>query len=273
MLSRAAAEALMDGGPGPERLRCVLTVAAGPAEPDELRGEAAARLAFRTAAEAWPVSGTVDDPVRRRARTMSRIVAAKVIAAVALTVGAGGVAVAATTSSFPGGPFGAPTGQRSGPAPDDVHRTLVVDEVSGSTSRDAAEPAPRTTDASGAGGYSGGTGPCRYGAAQDCAAPPAATPTTPPSRPTSTPVGGAPVSSAPVSSAPGSSAPVGGAAVDGEPAVPPPARSSHAADTTKKKNPKAGHPTSKPPKPQPPGQAKKADAGAEEPAAGQGAED
>ena len=73
---------------------------------------------------------------------MSRIVAAKAVAALALTLGAGGVAVAATTDTFRAGPLAGATGQHSAPA--NTPRTLAVDPASGSRPRSAgsAEPAP-----------------------------------------------------------------------------------------------------------------------------------
>lgn len=253
-LSRAAAEALLDGRPGPERLRYVLSVAAGPGEPDELRGEEAARAAFLAAADTSAAPGTVVDPVRVRGRTLSRIVAAKAIAAVALTVGAGSVAVAATTNSFREG-FGESTGQHSGPAPADTHRTLVVDRASGSASRDAAELTPRTADSPEPDGSGDRSGSCGDGAAPDCTAPPAIPPAASPSRPTS--------------------ASVGSAAASGAPAVPKPAPPGHAsaAPDTTKNHPPNGNTKSKAPKPQPPGKVKKTQSAAKEAGIGKADED
>jgi hypothetical protein len=230
-LSRVAADRLLDGGPGPEPLRHILTVAAGPGRYEELRGEDAARLAFIASARA----GTAPDPRGRcsqaTARTLTRIMAAKAITAIALTVGAGSVAVAATTDSFGDRPFGASSVARSEPDATDARRTLVADR----TSDRAAEPPP-AVDPHRSAGSAGLPGSCQGAADDRCAA---ATTTIPPSPPSRQPV--APVANPPADV---------------------PSSSNHSANrrpSAPDKNQRAGNATTNDatPKKQPPGQAAK----------------
>jgi hypothetical protein len=69
-------------------------------------------------------------------------VAAKAIAAVALTAGAGGVAVAATSGSFPSGLPAVSTHQKSDPNPDSARPTVIVDRARGTAERPDTQPAP-----------------------------------------------------------------------------------------------------------------------------------
>jgi hypothetical protein len=94
-------------------------------------------------------------------------VAAKAIAAVALTAGAGGVALAATSGSFPGGLPDASTHQRSDPGPATARPTVVVDRARGTAQRPDTQPAPAVSagspdarrDSTGSGETSTGTVP------------------------------------------------------------------------------------------------------------------
>jgi hypothetical protein len=104
-LTRAAAEQLLDGGPGPAGLPQLLAAAASPGTAGELAGEPAALAAFVEAPHASPLPGA---PTRRPsmlATALSKVLAAKALAAVVLLAGAsGGVALAATVSGAPSFP-------------------------------------------------------------------------------------------------------------------------------------------------------------------------
>lgn len=178
-LSRAAAERLLGGGPGPEPLGQLLAAAAGPGQRDELRGEDAARLAFSASIGVTTAPRPRGRCGRHTARTLSRIMAAKVIAAVALTVGAGSVAVAATTSSFGDTAFGTSTGERSEPAVTGASRPLVVEEAS-DREAEPSGPAGDTHRSAEAGGRSES---CRDGAENGCATPITTPPPSPPNLP------------------------------------------------------------------------------------------
>ena len=98
-LSGAKARRLLDGSDdGPSPLPQLLAAATAPATAAELQGEEAACAAFRSSvhATAVPLGG----PRKTRAKTAATIMAAKIIAAVAVTAsGAGGVAVATNSYS------------------------------------------------------------------------------------------------------------------------------------------------------------------------------
>lgn len=96
-LSVAATERLLDGGDGPADLRRLLTAAAGPGTASELAGERAAVAAFSV-----PLPGTCPERPSMLQTILSRTLAAKAIALIALTAGAtGGVALAATSAYAP----------------------------------------------------------------------------------------------------------------------------------------------------------------------------
>ena len=141
LLSRSATDRLLDGGTGPEPLRQLLAAAAAPAQADELGGEQAARLAFATSVGSRPLPDVATHNPARRTRTLSWIVAAKAVAAIALTAGAGGVAVAATSSPLPAGPPDVSTHQESDPDPSTARPTVVVDRARGATLQPDAGPA------------------------------------------------------------------------------------------------------------------------------------
>jgi hypothetical protein len=98
-LTAATAEQLLDGGPGPAGLSRLLAAAAGPGTASDLAGEAAAVAAFVDAPRTTPLPSA---PVRKPSilsTALSKILAAKVLAAVVLLAGAGGgVALAANAS-------------------------------------------------------------------------------------------------------------------------------------------------------------------------------
>jgi hypothetical protein len=147
-LPRSTSDRLLDGGVGSEPLRQLLAAAAAPAQADELGGEQAARRAFTTAARFPPLPGVATHHSRRRSRALSWMVAAKAIAAVALTAGAGGVAMAATSGSFPGGLPDVSTHQEPGPDPTPALPTVVVDRARGTTERPDTGPAPESSPGS-----------------------------------------------------------------------------------------------------------------------------
>jgi hypothetical protein len=101
-LTAATTEQLLDGGPGPAGLHQLLAAAAGPGTASELAGEAAALAAFVDAPRETSLPSA---PIRRPSMfstALSKILAAKALAAVVLLAGAtGGVALAANASSAP----------------------------------------------------------------------------------------------------------------------------------------------------------------------------
>jgi hypothetical protein len=166
-LPASSTDRLLDGGVGPEPLRQLLAAAAGPAQADELAGEQAAHRAFTSAARFPPLLGVAPHTSRRRTRALSWIVAAKAIAAVALTAGAGGVAVAATSGSFPSGLPDVSTHQKSDSDSATARPTVVVDRARGTAQRPDTQPAPESSagspdsrrDSTDPGGTSTGTVP------------------------------------------------------------------------------------------------------------------
>jgi hypothetical protein len=123
-LTRATTEQLLDGGSGPAGLHQLLAAAAGPGTASELAGETAAVAAFVDAPRASPLPSA---PIRRPSMlstALSKILAAKALAAMVLLAGAGGgVALATTVSDLPSSPpadqqavTSTPTGS---PAPSD----------------------------------------------------------------------------------------------------------------------------------------------------------
>jgi hypothetical protein len=107
-LSGSAARRLLDGDDdGPSPLPQLLAAATAPATAAELRGEAAARAAFRYSTHDAPA--VLRGPRTARLKTTAAIVTAKIIAAVAITAGtAGGVALA--TNSYSANLQQSPTG-------------------------------------------------------------------------------------------------------------------------------------------------------------------
>jgi hypothetical protein len=101
-LTAATTEQLLDGGPGPAGLHQLLAAAAGPGTASELAGETAAVAAFVGAPRETSLPSA---PTRRPSMlstALSKILAAKALAAVVLMAGAtGGVALAANASSGP----------------------------------------------------------------------------------------------------------------------------------------------------------------------------
>ncbi|GAA5136320.1 hypothetical protein [Pseudonocardia adelaidensis] len=133
-LTAATIEQLLDGGSGPAGLTLLLAAAAGPGTASELAGEAAAVAAFVDAPRTNPLPSA---PVRRPSMlstALSKILAAKALAAVVLLAGAGGgVALAANASHAPSSP---------------------TDETS-ATSGTTADPEPAADDADPAPGSHG----------------------------------------------------------------------------------------------------------------------
>jgi hypothetical protein len=140
-LTGSTTDRLLDGVSGPEPLRQLLAAAAAPAQADELGGEQAARRAFTTTTGCRPLPAGAAHNWPKRTRALSWIVAAKAIAAVALTAGAGGVAVAATSGSFPAGPPDVSTHQERAPDSATARPAVVVDRASGTGQRPDTEPA------------------------------------------------------------------------------------------------------------------------------------
>jgi hypothetical protein len=96
-LSGTAARNMLDGGDGPPPLPQLLAAATAPAAPAELRGESAARAAFRTSLHTAPLPH--DIPRRSPVHATSTIMIAKAIAAICLTAStAGGIALATTST-------------------------------------------------------------------------------------------------------------------------------------------------------------------------------
>ena len=104
-LTAATTEQLLDGGPGPAGLHQLLAAAAGPGTASELAGETAAVAAFVDAPRASPLHSAPQRRPSMLSTALSKILAAKALAAVVLLAGAtGGVALAATVSNAPSSP-------------------------------------------------------------------------------------------------------------------------------------------------------------------------
>jgi hypothetical protein len=119
-LTAATAEQLLDGGPGPVGLQQLLAAAAGPGAASELTGESAAVAAFVAAPRENPLPSA---PIRRPSMlstALSKILAAKALAALVLVAGAtGGVALAANASSAPSSTAETTTSTDPGPGDDE----------------------------------------------------------------------------------------------------------------------------------------------------------
>lgn len=119
-MTPTVAERLLDGGDGPADLRQLLDAAAGPGTASELAGEAAVRAAFVDAPRTAPLPS---DPSRTSvfSTALSKILAAKALAAIVLVAGAtGGVALAATSTRAPEAPPAAGAYATSGARPSAV---------------------------------------------------------------------------------------------------------------------------------------------------------
>jgi hypothetical protein len=104
-LTAATTEQLLDGGAGPAGLHQLLAAAAGPGTASELAGETAAVAAFVDAPRASPLPSAPPRRPSMLSTALSKILAAKALAAVVLLAGAtGGVALAATVSDAPSSP-------------------------------------------------------------------------------------------------------------------------------------------------------------------------
>ena len=209
-----------------------------------MRGEETARLAFIAAVNAGSELDVAVDRVRRRGRMLSRIMAAKVIAVVAVGIGAGSVAVAATTDAFYEGPS---AGQHSEPAGTD--RPSVVDPASGPQPRTSAEPWKPTTAPAEPGESDSRSTPCRDRAEDGCGTSSTTVPPNTPSRPRTAPLGIAPEGTTGDAAAPGDIPPFG---PNPSESVTPTAHAPH--DISTKKQPpgqlKQTEPTTKKPKPE-----------------------
>ncbi|WP_433285816.1 hypothetical protein ACQPZQ_28720 [Pseudonocardia sp. CA-142604] len=101
-LTRTATERLLDGGDGPAELRHLLDVAAGPGTSSELAGEGAALAAFVDAPRTASLPSHLPRRTSMLSTVLSKILAAKAIAAIALVAGAtGGIALAAQSTGVP----------------------------------------------------------------------------------------------------------------------------------------------------------------------------
>ncbi|TQM37788.1 hypothetical protein [Pseudonocardia cypriaca] len=141
-LTAATAEQLLDGGPGPAGLQQLLAAAAGPGAASELTGESAAVAAFVGAPRETSLPSA---PTRRPSMlstALSKILAAKALAAVVLLAGAtGGVALAANASSAPSSTDEAAATSTATAAPEPADEDRDAD--SGSTAApDANSPEP-----------------------------------------------------------------------------------------------------------------------------------
>jgi hypothetical protein len=120
-LTGATAQRLLDGGDGPPPLPQLVAAATAPATAAELRGEAAARAAFRSSTHSAPLP--LDISRRTPVRVTSSVIIAKVIAAITLTAStAGGIALA--TTSTPAGPQARTTSETT--ATSDAAPSLVI---------------------------------------------------------------------------------------------------------------------------------------------------
>jgi hypothetical protein len=145
-LSAAATRRLLDGGDGPPPLAQILAAATAPSTVTELRGESAARAAFRSSPHSTPFPHDV--PRRFPVHAASTFMIAKAVAAVALAAStAGGIALA--TTSTPADPHALTT--REAAAGDGAPPSAVVlatrGPVAGPARPDEAADAPVGTPA------------------------------------------------------------------------------------------------------------------------------
>jgi hypothetical protein len=168
-LSGATAERLLrrdpDDGPNPlvrndkqAALAQFLAAATRPCTASELRGESAARAAFLSLATTDPLPDKALRSTPMRARTLSRIVVAKAVVALTLTAGAGGVALATTSTSLPAQDTETVATTTAAPptAPIDLNTINETDEPDTDAESDATSADP--ADANGSRGM---TGLCR----------------------------------------------------------------------------------------------------------------
>jgi hypothetical protein len=134
-----------------------LAAATRPGTTSELRGESAARAAFISLATTDPLPDNALRSTPMRARTLSRIVIAKAVVALTLTAGAGGVALATTSTSLPAEDTETVASTTAAPptAAIDVHVPDETDE------RDTAGSDQTSADPADANGSRGLTGLCR----------------------------------------------------------------------------------------------------------------
>lgn len=168
-LSGTSAERLLRGDLSGDSSSCIrndeqavlaqlLAAVTGPGTANELAGESAARVAFLSSVTTHPLPDCAHRSIYMRARTLSRIVVAKAVVALALTAGAGGVALAATSASLPADNTETVTSTT------DVPTTAVIDaDITGETAvRDTdAESSAPTVEPADANGSRGLTGLCR----------------------------------------------------------------------------------------------------------------
>lgn len=161
------ADLLLDGEHSPHPVATLLAAARGPATAHELSGEAAARQAFADAAPlATPVPLPTDRERRgrhRRMRAVRTVVTAKVVGIAALTLTAGGVAVAAT------GPSGTPAEERvSGGAVPSADAEPGADHTPAGRAPSAGQPSGSTGRTAACGPV---TGAAIADLARDCGGP------------------------------------------------------------------------------------------------------
>ena len=110
-LTPRSAERLLDGQGGPEPVARLLSAAAAPGRPDEIRGEDSAVAAFELHHASRPAAAR-----RPAARSLlGGLLTAKALALVAGACGTGAVALAAATGAFGGQPAPAPSAARVSP--------------------------------------------------------------------------------------------------------------------------------------------------------------
>jgi hypothetical protein len=152
-LSRATTEQLLDGHDGPAPLVQLLAAATMPATATELRGEPVALAAFTSPGPTNPLPHETGWSTPTRASTLSRIMVAKAIAGLVLTASAGGVALAATSTSLPDDQREAAVLQESAPVagPGDypADTTSSVEPAPEPDASDSQPAGPAETDAKG----------------------------------------------------------------------------------------------------------------------------
>lgn len=151
-LTRAATERLLDGGDGPADLRRLLAAAAGPGTASELAGERAAVAAFSAA-----LPGAFPERPAMLRTLLSKTLAMKAVAVIALTAGAtGGVALAATSAYAP---TGAPDAVASPAVDDPVGPADDGDDLDGPVDGGTDDAHGPTGDRAGDPGSTGSSGP------------------------------------------------------------------------------------------------------------------
>lgn len=146
-LSVATTEQLLDGAPGTTHLHRLLAAATRPGSPEELSGATAAHAAFVAAIRTRPLPGETPRGEPMSKLLLSKILAAKAIAALVLLGGATGVAVATTATSGPPETLPATASDRATPGGPAAGAPDVADPAEAEDGSPASAAADEPADA------------------------------------------------------------------------------------------------------------------------------